>query len=183
MVSLIQKLLDALTPKTPAAMKTAQYTLGSIAVVGAVLSLVISYNFSSWRAFILCIWAILPPMYFWIEYYCFYDHVVPLEQFKYGQEVSRNIWAGVLAVLIALKLTDDGQSSTGAQSNPKTSVSQTAQIHFSPTPAPVTLLLPSATPTPASASAPAAAPTSVSVSALPQIAPAPSNQAPTSLPK
>ena len=118
MIRLIQQLLAALTPAKPEAKRTLQYWAGTVAVVAALASLIISYNIPAWRAFILCIWAIVPPMYFWFEYYCLYAPNDSLDKFKYGQEVSRNIWAGVLAALIALKITGEVQQPKEAHTRP-----------------------------------------------------------------
>jgi hypothetical protein len=49
-------------------------------------------------------WAVVPPTWFWIEYfyvYRRYGQPDTLELFKYGQDVAKAIWAGVLAGLIA----------------------------------------------------------------------------------
>jgi hypothetical protein len=136
MKNLIQWLFVKLTPNDPAKRKTLQYWLGTFAVVCAFASLLISYNVPACRAFVLCIWAIAPPMYFWYEYYWLYDPATSLDQFKYGQEVSRNIWAGVLAALIALKITGEVQSPSDAQPRSKDSGAQAAQHGSSPTPPP-----------------------------------------------
>ncbi len=56
----------------------------------------------------LIVIAILPPTWLWYEY-CFiwrdetYKDSRPcLEQFKYGQEVSRNIWLAFVGLIVAL---------------------------------------------------------------------------------
>lgn len=53
---------------------------------------------------LIALWAILPPVWFWIEYFFIYRlNGVPgtLEFFKYGQQTAAAIWAGTLAVLLA----------------------------------------------------------------------------------
>jgi hypothetical protein len=60
-------------------------------------------------------WAVGPPVWFWFEYFCVYrKHGDPdtLELFKYGQDVSKAIWAGVLAGLIAFAASDAVKPST-----------------------------------------------------------------------
>ena len=54
-------------------------------------------------------WAVLPPVWFWLEYlyvYRVYGMPDTLELFKYGQDVAKSIWAGVLAGLIAFAASD-----------------------------------------------------------------------------
>lgn len=49
-------------------------------------------------------WAILPPFWFWYEYFRLYrkfGEPDTMELFKYGQQVAAAMWAGVLAALIA----------------------------------------------------------------------------------
>ncbi len=58
--------------------------------------------------FAIGLWAIGPPAWFWYEYYWLYrkyGEPDTLELFKYGQDVSKAIWAGVLAGLIALAVS------------------------------------------------------------------------------
>ena len=55
------------------------------------------------------LWAIGPPIWFWREYFYLYraeGEPDTLELFKYGQDVSKAIWAGVLAALIAFAASD-----------------------------------------------------------------------------
>lgn len=55
------------------------------------------------------VWAIVPPVWFWCEYFFLYrasGEVDTLELFKYGQDVAKAIWAGVVAILIALAASD-----------------------------------------------------------------------------
>jgi hypothetical protein len=60
------------------------------------------------RVVALVVWGVLPPLYFWFENFFLWqgddapkDHD-QFERWKYGQELSRNIWAGLLAVLAIL---------------------------------------------------------------------------------
>lgn len=55
----------------------------------------------------LVLWTVVPPVWFWIEYRLLWGHAEPnnrrnLEEFKHGQEVSRNIWLAFVAILAAL---------------------------------------------------------------------------------
>lgn len=55
------------------------------------------------------LWAVLPPIWFWLEYFYVYRvYGLPdtLELFKYGQDVAKAIWAGVLTGLIAFAASD-----------------------------------------------------------------------------
>ena len=55
------------------------------------------------------LWTVGPPVWFWFEYFCLYrKYGAPdtLELFKYGQDLSKAIWAGVLAGLIAFAASD-----------------------------------------------------------------------------
>jgi hypothetical protein len=55
------------------------------------------------------LWAVLPPLWFWLEYfylYRVYGQPDTFELFKYGQEIAKPIWAGVFAALIAFAASD-----------------------------------------------------------------------------
>ena len=61
------------------------------------------------------VWAVVPPFWFWFEYFYLYPSVeddTPLERFKYGQDVAKAIWAGIFAVLVAYAASDSVKSST-----------------------------------------------------------------------
>jgi hypothetical protein len=60
-----------------------------------------------WAARFPILWAVYPPTWFWIDYHMVYLTANPtqrpaLEQFKYSQEVSRNIWLALVGVLLAV---------------------------------------------------------------------------------
>ena len=64
---------------------------------------------------VIGLWAVGPPVWFWFEYfyiYRAYGQPDTLDLFKCGQDVSKAIWAGVLAVLIAFAATGAGKSTT-----------------------------------------------------------------------
>ena len=85
-----------------------------ISIAALLLTLWVVYN--SWNSpniFVLYItigaWAVVPPAWFWYDYfyvYRKYGEPDTLELFKYGQDVSKAIWAGVLAALIAFAASD-----------------------------------------------------------------------------
>jgi len=53
----------------------------------------------------LALWTIVPPAFFWFEYYVVWkpeqrrNPTQSLDEFKHGQELSRNVWLAVLAFL------------------------------------------------------------------------------------
>ncbi len=59
--------------------------------------------------FALMFWAVIPPVWFWIEYhflYRCYGVTGTFELFKYGQNVSIAIWAGLTFSLAAIANSD-----------------------------------------------------------------------------
>jgi len=79
--------------------------MGTLAVIAIPLSLYLAVSKSDYRTLILFAWAVFPPIWFWYEYFCLYPVLeTSLDDFKHGQELSRNIWAGVLAALVALEI-------------------------------------------------------------------------------
>ena len=58
----------------------------------------------------LVFWTIVPPMYFWFDYFVLWhlekqtdsSQFADLTEFKHGQELSRNLWLAIVAVLAAL---------------------------------------------------------------------------------
>lgn len=62
------------------------------------------------RLYVLgAIWAVGPPTWFWCEYFFLYlpkGNPAGFEQFKYGQQVSVAIWAGVALALFAYVSSD-----------------------------------------------------------------------------
>lgn len=70
------------------------------------------------------LWAVVPPFWFWLEYFYVYrTYGLPdtLELFKYGQDVSKAIWAGVLAGLVAFAASNatKPEPQKGQQSPPQ----------------------------------------------------------------
>ncbi|OAI40320.1 hypothetical protein AYO40_04935 [Planctomycetaceae bacterium SCGC AG-212-D15] len=64
-------------------------------------------HYCSWEPLTYCIfWAIVPPLYFFVEYWAFFPDDLKNNKdinsiFKNGQDTGRNIWAGV-AVFVLL---------------------------------------------------------------------------------
>ena len=92
--------------------KASFWIVFSVAVAGVtvvVLTLLAAYHsFCNKDAFYLfiaiAVWAIGPPVWFWLEYFTVYlkwGKPESFELFKYGQQVAAGIWAGVLASLLA----------------------------------------------------------------------------------
>ena len=50
-------------------------------------------------------WTVVPPLWLWYEYCFIYSkdpNPPPLERFKYGQELTRNLWLAIITVLLLL---------------------------------------------------------------------------------
>jgi hypothetical protein len=61
----------------------------------------------SWATYVLLFWTVVPPVWFWAEFHFIWKTAptsgsTSLEVFRYGQEVSRNIWIAMTAVVAAL---------------------------------------------------------------------------------
>lgn len=63
------------------------------------------------QAFILAAWIVLPPVWFWLEYYMLYlpkpASYEGWEQYKYGQELSSKIWLALVTTLLGLYFGKD----------------------------------------------------------------------------
>jgi hypothetical protein len=81
--------------------KIVAITLGVLGVVAAIFSLFATSAQEETRQLILAAWVILPPIYFWLEYYFLCDKIPPkeLEEYKMFRELSRDVWAGIAAAL------------------------------------------------------------------------------------
>jgi hypothetical protein len=58
-----------------------------------------------WALSALIFWAVILPAWFWFDYFCIWKTEphppgAPLDQFKHGQELSRNIWLAFVALLV-----------------------------------------------------------------------------------
>jgi hypothetical protein len=62
---------------------------------------------------ILLCWTVLPPVWFWLEYYYVYKPPKDarprddFESFKYGQDISSKIWLSVVSALLILYFGKD----------------------------------------------------------------------------
>ena len=70
------------------------------------------------QAVILAVWTLVPPMWFWWEYFFLFPKAFPnadsdeRDRFKYGQDLSAKIWLAVVSVLLILYFWKDlGKSS------------------------------------------------------------------------
>jgi hypothetical protein len=65
------------------------------------------------QASTLVCWIVVPPLYFWFEYFALYGGVkewrgrTSFEAFKYGQDISSKIWLAVVTALTALYFGKD----------------------------------------------------------------------------
>jgi hypothetical protein len=67
------------------------------------------------QAAIVIAWTLVPPIYFWFEFYFWYKPQFKdtakkpddFDMFKYGQEVSAKIWLAVVSALLALYFLKD----------------------------------------------------------------------------
>jgi hypothetical protein len=107
-----------------------QTVAGFIGGIGLVASLVVGYlgwkvalptvrsepwdPIKIWEAIIVVAWILLPPLYFWYEYFFIFDRSdateaakLKFEQFKYGQDVSSKIWIAVSSSLLILYFGKD----------------------------------------------------------------------------
>lgn len=73
-------------------------------------------------------WALAPPLWFWMEYHWLWqgsaaaDDVDAFAQFAHSQECSRNLWAGLVGLLLAVyfsgALAGEGKPQPGTCSKP-----------------------------------------------------------------
>jgi hypothetical protein len=80
--------------------------MGLLIVSSAVLAYVIG-NLGKdkrllWGRLLLAAWAILPPIWFWIEWIFLCDGLSPeqREDRKHNQELSRNVWLAMIVLLV-----------------------------------------------------------------------------------
>lgn len=63
------------------------------------------------QAILLGLWILLPPIWFWGEYFFLYQNPtngsVPFDEFKHGQEQSAKIWLALITVLAGLYFGKD----------------------------------------------------------------------------
>lgn len=81
---------------------------GVAAVVFAIISLLalacksrLGSNANIVGGFLVAVWAILPPAFFWLDWVHFCDGMSPADRdiAKHSHDLARNIWIGLLGVL------------------------------------------------------------------------------------
>lgn len=86
--------------------------LGPALVVAGLLYTYRSHVAGCPHHLILAAWAVLPPLWFILEYWLLFDRSressVAFEAFRYGQTLARNLWLGFLAFLTAFYLGNWG---------------------------------------------------------------------------
>jgi hypothetical protein len=82
---------------------------GLVALIGGIttsIALVLEPNpkEARWARTALVLWAVVPPFYFWFEYFVLWkpNRTITLDEIKYDQEVCRNIWLAFVALIAAL---------------------------------------------------------------------------------
>ena len=62
------------------------------------------------QAVVLGIWVIVPPIWFWYEYFFLYSNATTkpgLDEFKHGQDQSSKIWLALVTLLLGLYFGKD----------------------------------------------------------------------------
>jgi hypothetical protein len=59
------------------------------------------------KKIVFSLWIIIPPLWFWLEYCFLFERGLTqfsnnFEKFKYGQELSRNLWLAISAILLLI---------------------------------------------------------------------------------
>ena len=86
--------------------------LGPVLAVAGLLYTYRSHVNACPREVILAAWAVLPPLWFILEYWLLFDRnresSVEFTAFRHSQTLARNLWLGLLAFLAALYLGNWG---------------------------------------------------------------------------
>lgn len=98
--------------------------LGAVAVPYAAILIVTLFGSSMTRkeaTIHLCLWAMAPPIWFMFEWFVWFDNHPnknAVDRLLVSQELSRNLWAAVLAVLLAHRLAETaGKTADSAESD------------------------------------------------------------------
>jgi len=64
------------------------------------------------EAIVLGLWVLLPPIWFWYEYFFLYKDIPKverekIEEFKHGQDQSAKLWLALITVLLGLYFEKD----------------------------------------------------------------------------
>ena len=77
-----------------------------ILAASAIIVTFILVTNQTYQKWLLAAWTLLPPIWFWLEYFVIRPPTDPesasFDRYKYGQELSRNVWAAVVALLLVL---------------------------------------------------------------------------------
>lgn len=103
--------------------KTTRTWVGGLATAAIIGSVIYGFCRGLWvgfdpqkptkvhQAYVLGLWILLPPIWFWLEYFFLYKDegtaVVKLEAFKHGQEQSAKIWLALVTLLAGLYFGKD----------------------------------------------------------------------------
>jgi len=72
------------------------------------------------KKWLLALWTLIPPLWFWAEFF----FVNPpagdayFDRYKYGQELSKNVWAAVVALLLVFYFREHKQVAPPEQVGP-----------------------------------------------------------------
>jgi hypothetical protein len=90
----------------PASWKTpVNVIINGVAVLATIISLAIAWSPLKanpyWGGTILTLWALVPPLYFWVEWNLFWVELdeAERERAKHNHELARNLWLGLIGVL------------------------------------------------------------------------------------
>ena len=100
------------------------------------------------QAFVLSVWIVVPPIWFWFEFFYLYKKENPkpdLDEFKHGQDQSSKIWLALVTVLLGMYFGHD-LIREASEKQPNPPMEQTQQ---GPQPAPLRARPSAASPAPA----------------------------------
>jgi len=121
----VSKIADVLTgKKIRTGTDRARFYLGWAGSVFAVVTLIVlvwvglspsKYDAKATALPFLVAWTIAPPMYFWFDYFVLWRiesqsgtrTFRTLDEFKHGQELSRNLWVAIVALLAGIYFRPD----------------------------------------------------------------------------
>lgn len=94
-------------PKSPYSSEFRRRVAKAIGLLAAIFAVVSFYQayYKKWTVFLACFWTLVPPTWFYLEFFYLFDNrddENKRQALKDRQELLRNIWAAVLALLLAL---------------------------------------------------------------------------------
>jgi uncharacterized membrane-anchored protein len=85
-----------------------------VTIIAAIVTGILCFVFfrqgcKEWLLILGLVWAVGAPIWFWLEYYCIFRKSAAYEEkdasaethFKYGQDLSKNVWLGMVVVIFA----------------------------------------------------------------------------------